>query len=74
MAQRKLTVPLDSDLYLWLTELTVRQQDRGVRGFGRQAMGKDRAIARILEWAKSQPKKVQDEIFDPLIEQKVASN
>lgn len=44
MAQRRLTVPLDSDLYLWLTELTVRQQDRGVRGFGRQAMGKDRAI------------------------------
>ena len=67
MAQRRLTVPLDSDLYLWLTELTVRQQDRGVRGFGRQSMGKDRAIARILEWAKSQPKKVQDEIFDPLI-------
>lgn len=68
MAQRRLTVPLDSDLYLWLTELTVRQQDRGVRGFGRQSMGKDRAIARILEWAKAQPKKVQDEIFDPLID------
>ena len=74
MAQRRLTVPLDSDLYLWLTELTVRQQDRGVRGFGRQSMGKDRAIARILEWARSQPKKVQDEIFDPLISDNAEKN
>lgn len=76
MAQRRLTVPLDSELYLWLTELTMRQQDRGVRGFGRQSMGKDRAIARILEWAKSQPKDVQDEMFDQLVQsdQKVEVN
>ena len=67
MAQRRLTVPLDSDLYVWLTELTVRQQDRGVRGFGRQAVGKDRAIQRILEWAKAQPVEVQDQIFDDII-------
>lgn len=67
MAQRRLTVPLDSDLYVWLTELTVRQQDRGVRGFGRQAVGKDRAIQRILEWAKAQPVEVQDKIFDDII-------
>lgn len=74
MAQRRLTVPLDSDLYLWLTELTVRQQDRGVRGFGRQAMGKDRAIQRILEWAKEQPQKIQDQIFDELITAKAETN
>lgn len=67
MAQRRLTVPLDSDLYMWLTELTVRQQDRGVRGFGRKAMGKDRAIQRILEWAKELPAKAQDQIFDELV-------
>ena len=74
MAQRRLTVPLESDLYLWLTELTVRQQDRGVRGFGRQAMGKDRAIQRILEWAMHQPQQVQDQIFDELATDKAQRN
>lgn len=67
MSQRRLNVPLDSDLYLWLTELTVRQQDRGVKGKGRQTLGKDRAIQRILQWAKSLPPKAQDQIFDELV-------
>lgn len=70
MSERRLTVPLDSDLYLWLTELTMRQQDRGVFGSRRQRIGKDRAINRILEWAKQLPQTQQDKIFDDLIEEK----
>jgi hypothetical protein len=64
MSERKLNVPLDSDLYLWLTELTIRQQDRGVHGAGRQRIGKDRTINRILEYVRSLPTKEQDRIFD----------
>lgn len=54
MSERRLTVPLDSDLYLWLTELTMRQQDRGIHASPnrRQKIGKDRAINRILEWVR----------------------
>lgn len=64
MSERKLNVPLDSDLYLWLTELTIRQQDRGIQGSGRQRIGKDRTINRILEYVRSLPAKEQDRIFD----------
>ena len=74
MSERRLTVPLDSDLYMWLTELTMRQQDRGVFGSKRQRIGKDRAISRILAWAKSQPQKTQDQIFDELVADKTAEN
>lgn len=70
MSERRLTVPLDSDLYLWLTELTMRQQDRGVFGSRRQRIGKDRAISRILEWARNLPKPDQDRIFDELVAEK----
>lgn len=74
MSERRLTVPLDSDLYLWLTELTLRQQDRGVYGSRRQKIGKDRAINRILAWVKNQPPKIQDQIFDELTKSTVETN
>lgn len=70
MSERKLNVPLDSDLYLWLTELTVRQQDRGIHGVGRNRIGRDRTINRILEWVRNLPAAEQDRIFDAMLAEK----
>ena len=73
MSQVRLNMPLESVIYLWLTELTLRQRDRGVKGTTRQVIGKDRAIAKILEWVKKQPKEFQDQLFNDLIDQPVSS-